>query len=113
MSEIRYYLDENVNPVVAEQLRLWEIDTVSVRDMEQLGDDDRSHLARATELGRVLVTHDQDFLRLATENTNHAGIVFAPQYGATIGGWLRQLRKLHQSTTAEAMAGQVRFVSVS
>lgn len=64
MSEIRFYLDENMNPAIAEQLAKSDIDVVTVRDIEQLGDRDINHLQRATEMGRVLCTHDTDFLKL-------------------------------------------------
>jgi hypothetical protein len=61
---------------------------------------------------RVLCTQDQDFLRLAKVNYEHAGIAFGVQYGATIGGWVRALRDLHATTTAEEMQQQVRFLNV-
>lgn len=112
MTRIQFYLDENVNPVIAEQLTRFGIDAVSVRDLEQLGDSDESHLQRATKMRRVLCTHDQDFLRLASETTKHSGIVFAENYGATIGGWVRALRQIHSEFESENMQGQVKFISV-
>lgn len=78
MSEIRFYLDENMNPVIAEQLARHGIDVVTVRDLGELGDDDPNHLRRATELGRVLCTHDTDFFEIAVQNTEHEGIVYVP-----------------------------------
>lgn len=62
---IRLYFDESVEVVIAEQLRNKGIDTVTVRDLELLGDSDINHLRRATEMGRVLCTYDADFLELA------------------------------------------------
>lgn len=62
---IRVYIDENLSPKIAEQLRLRGVDSVSVRDTGGLGDKDRDHLTRATREGRVLVTADADFLRMA------------------------------------------------
>lgn len=111
MSELRFYLDENVPTEVARQLRAAGIDTVSTRDLEVLGDDDPSHLARATALGRVLCTHDQDFLRLAAEGWQHTGIAFVPQAGASIGGWVRALRALHARFEAEQLRDRVTFLS--
>ena len=88
---IRLYLDENLSPKIADQLKLRGIDAVSVRDLETLGESDESHLARATRLGRVLVTSDVDFLRFAAEGINHTGIVFGVQSEHTIGDWVRKL----------------------
>ena len=63
-SDIRLYFDESVQVAVAEQMRNRGIDAVTVRDLGLLGDADANHLQRASEMGRVLCTYDQDFLRL-------------------------------------------------
>jgi len=112
LSKIRFYLDENVNPVVVEQLARLDVEAISVRDLDELGDSDISHLQRATKMGYVLCTHDQDFLRLAAETTDHNGIIFADHYEATIGGWVRALRRLHGEVNAEDIQGQVKYISV-
>ncbi|MEP7293363.1 MAG: DUF5615 family PIN-like protein [Chloroflexota bacterium] len=112
MSKIRFYLDENVQVEVAPQLVQHGIEAVSVKTLEKLGDSDTNHLQRAIAMGYVLCTYDQDFLRLAAEGADHAGIVFGEQYQATIGGWVRKLCQLHSETSAEEMIGQVRFVSL-
>jgi len=88
---IRLYLDENLSPKIAEQLKLRGIDAVSVRDLGRLGESDESHLERATRLGRVLVTSDVDFLRLAAEGIDHAGIVFGVQADHSLGDWVKKL----------------------
>jgi hypothetical protein len=59
----------------------------------------------------VLCTYDTDFLALARQGIEHAGIVFAPQRKATIGGWVREIRALHGRLSAEALRGQVVFLS--
>ena len=79
VSEIKFYLDENVPVAVAEQLGRWEIDAVSAMSLGQLGDSDINHLQRAAMMERVLCTHDQDFLRMHAEGIQHAGIAFAKQ----------------------------------
>jgi predicted nuclease of predicted toxin-antitoxin system len=55
---VRLYLDENLSPRIAIQLRQRGVDAVSVRDLDVLGDDGVSHLERATRMGRALVTTD-------------------------------------------------------
>jgi predicted nuclease of predicted toxin-antitoxin system len=88
---IRLYLDENLSPKIGEQLKLRGIDAVTVRDLGTLGSSDESHLERATRLGRVLVTSDVDFLRLAVEGNNHCGIVFGIQGDHSMGDWVKKL----------------------
>lgn len=90
-ADIRLYLDENLSPKIAEQLKLRGIDAVSVRELGKLGGSDESHLERATRLGRVLVTSDVDFLRFASEGINHAGIVFGAQADHSMGDWVKKL----------------------
>ncbi|MBI1294211.1 hypothetical protein GC175_04545 [bacterium] len=88
---IRLYLDENLSPRIAEQLRLRGIDAISVRELGYLGDSDENHLERATRLGRVLVTADTDFLRLAADGVHHTGIIFGLQAAHSTGDWVRKL----------------------
>lgn len=112
MSQIRFYLDENVPTAVEVQLKRVEIDVVSARSLATLSDEDKSHLQRATEMQRVLCTHDTDFIELAKQFSDHHGIVWASHHQATVGGWVKALRQLHSESTAEAMGGQVRYINV-
>lgn len=111
MSEIRFYLDENMPPAIAKQLLSDGIDAITVRDLDELGDSDTNHLQRATQLGRALCTHDADFLRLDSEGIDHAGIVFISQYRTSIGAIVKALRELHKNVTAEEINGQVEFLN--
>jgi predicted nuclease of predicted toxin-antitoxin system len=44
MSAIRFYLDENISPQIAAQLKQRGIDAITTKEIDQLGDDDRNHL---------------------------------------------------------------------
>jgi hypothetical protein len=110
-SDLKLYFDESVELAVSEQLAAGGLDVVSAHSLEVLGDDDRNHLERATALRRVLCTYDADFLRLASEGVEHAGIIFAPQQKASIGRWVREIRALHARLHAEDVLGQVIFLS--
>lgn len=110
MSRPRFYLDENV-PVAVEAQSLGRgVDVLSARTAAALGESDPQHLARSTALGRVLCTHDADFLRLAAQGVEHAGIAFAASRMVGIGAWVRAIRRLHQEWDAEALRGRVVFV---
>ena len=95
MTEIQFYFDESVELAVSEQLAVSGINVVSAHSLQQLGDSDASHLTRASQLGQVLCTYDQDFLRLATKGSIHKGIIFAQQQRASIGGWVREIQAIH------------------
>lgn len=84
-ARIRFYLDENVQTFIAEQLKRRGIEVVTVRELGLLGDEDINHLERAAQMGYVLCTHDSDYVDLAADGREHAGIVFGQQHKHTIG----------------------------
>ena len=106
---VSLYLDENLSPKIAEQLQRRGIDAVSVRELSLLGDTDVNHLERATEMGRVLVTTDVDFLRLAATGTPHAGIIFGKQQDHSFGDWVKNLELLCFIYTSKDMANHVEY----
>lgn len=110
MAEVRFYLDENVPLEVAPQLALSGIDVVSAHSEARLGDADADHLRRASADGRVLCTHDQDFLRLAAQGIDHSGIVFLPQVQGGVGEWVRGLRAIHARLDKMSAGGRVIFL---
>jgi predicted nuclease of predicted toxin-antitoxin system len=112
LSDLRFYFDESVELAVSVQLAAGGLDVVSAYSIGKLGDADPTHLERATALGRVLCTYDNDFLRLARAGAQHAGIIFAQQEKASIGGWVRELHALHARLSAEDAAGQIIFLSM-
>jgi len=107
---IRLYLDENVQIVVATQLRRKGIEVVTVRDLGLLGDKDENHLRRATEMGYVLCTHDDDYLILAANGMEHAGIVFGIQETHTIGDWVKGLELIHGVYTDDEMLNHIEYL---
>lgn len=51
---IRLYLDENLSPRIASQLRRRGVDVVTVHDLGVAGDTDENRPERTTRLQRVL-----------------------------------------------------------
>lgn len=107
---LRFYLDENVPVRIADQLRTRNIDVVTVRDLELLGDADENHLACATEMGRVLCTYDFDFVELASRGIEHAGIVIGQMDAHYIGEWVRWLELMHAVYTSDEMRNHIEFL---
>lgn len=70
---MRYLLDENIHPAVAESAWEHDVDVVSVVDLRRRGRTDREQLAFAAEQDRVLVTRNRgDYLHW-TREFYHAG----------------------------------------
>lgn len=75
-TKVRFYLDENVQVAIAEQLKRRAIEVLTVRDLDLLGDEDINHFERAIEMGYVLCTHDADFVEFAASGIQHMGLIF-------------------------------------
>lgn len=108
--EIRFYLDENMPVVISTQLIRRGIDVVTVRDLGLLGDSDISHLDRATKMGRVLCTHDTDYVDLAGQEVHHAGIILGQQHRHTIGDWVRFLTLVFAVYEPGEMVDRIEYV---
>lgn len=104
-SELAYYFDESVEPAVSEQLAAGGLDVVSAHNLDLLGHDDRTHLARATDMGRVLCAYEADFLRLASAGVQHNGIIYAQQRKASIGGWVKAIGRCRLAFHPEIWLG--------
>jgi hypothetical protein len=61
-------------------------------------------------MGRVLVTSDTDFLVMASEGTEHAGIVFGVQENLSIGDWVNGLELIAAVYTPEDMLNHVEYL---
>ncbi len=108
--KIRFHLDENVNGAVANGLRLRGIDVTTTREAGLIGAADNKHLAYAESENRIVVTHDDDFLRLVGRNLSHPGIVYAHPRRCTIGRLVHGLVVLWRNQTQETMRGRVEFI---
>jgi len=73
---IRFHLDEHVDPAIATALRRAGIDVTTTVEAGLRTKNDEAQLQFARTEGRVIVTRDQDFLRLAAQMGDHRGIVF-------------------------------------
>lgn len=107
---LRYLVDEHVAKAVATGLWKRGIDVVTIAEVGRLGAEDEDLLAFAEEEGRVMVTQDRDFLRLAAQMSgDHPGVVYAPQ-GRSIGELVRLLDLLAQVSDTEEMRGRVEYI---
>lgn len=106
---VRFYLDEHIPSAVAEGLRQRGIEVRTLVEMGRLGAQDKEPLAHARRDGWVLVTHDDDFLRLAAEGAAHAGIVYVPR-GRSIGDIVRGLVRIARASSGEELHQQIRFL---
>lgn len=110
MAALRFYLDENIPVAVADQLIRRNIGAVTVRDLETLGDADQNHLRRASEMGCVLCTFDTDYVQLAAEYPEHAGIIIGQPEKHRIGEWVKGLTLYHAVYSSEEMQNRLEYL---
>ena len=109
MAEVRFYADEHIPKAVIRGLRERGIDILGVADAGLVGADDITHLRRARSEQRVIVTQDDDFLRIAAAGESHAGIVYAPQH-TSVRALIHGLLLIQRVLDAEEIAGHIEFL---
>jgi len=107
---IRFHLDEHISALVAAGLRRRNIDVTTTADPGLIGAADLAHIEFAASSGRVLVTQDDDFLRMHAQGAAHAGIAYCQQQSRSAGEVLRRLILIHDLLSPEEMAGKVEFL---
>jgi predicted nuclease of predicted toxin-antitoxin system len=107
-----FVLDENVASAVANGLRRVVVEAVTLVEIGRLGLPDPDQLQWAFEQGRVVVTHDEDYVSLAYSRAVHAGVGYCHQekYRGRPGALIRRILQLHAETEAEEWANRVVFL---
>lgn len=109
-SKLRFYLDENMDPEIAAQLRRRGIDALSARGEGMLTTPDYAQLEYAVINGRVLCTKDSGFANPANWHVEHHGIAYFPNRNPRIGYAVNALEDLFRAETAESMRNSLRYL---
>ena len=107
---IRFHLDENCDPRIAAGLRLHGVDVTTTPEAGLLKASDEEQLAYAVAHGRVVVTQDTDFLRIAAAGHESPGIAFSPAQGRSLGQVIRALLLIWELYEPEEMRNRVEFL---
>ncbi|MYE26245.1 MAG: hypothetical protein F4X87_03310 [Chloroflexi bacterium] len=108
--KIRFYLDENMDPKISEQLRRRGLDALSARDVGLLNVADGVQLRFAAAHGRVLCSKDSDFADPANWVVKHDGIAYFPDRSVSIGYAINALLELYRKETAENLKNSLRYL---
>ena len=108
------YMDVHVPAAVTLGLRRRGLDILTSQEDETRTFDDDSLLARATALGRALLSQDADLLRIAqerqAEGVPFSGVIFAHQQGLSIGQVIDDLHLLATCCAADELANKVTYL---
>lgn len=107
---IRFHLDEHCSKALAEGLRRRGIDVITTLDAALQSARDDDHLAFARAEGRVVFTHDPDFLRLHAAQVPHAGLVYCHPQARTLGQIIRGLVLIWDVYEPEEMHNRVEYL---
>jgi predicted nuclease of predicted toxin-antitoxin system len=107
---ICFHLDEHISAGIAAGLRRRNIDVTTAAEAGLTCVTDSTHLEFAASSGRVVVTQDDDFLRLHAQGVSHAGIAYCQQQSMSVGEMLRRLILIHDLLSPGEMAGRVEFL---
>ena len=96
--------------MVAQALRLRHIDVTTAQDADLLSASDEEHVRFARHGGRVVVTHDRDFLRLSAQGVEHAGIAYGHVHARAPRALVHALLRLSHLSSGEELRNRVVFL---
>lgn len=71
---------------------------------------DATQFAYAQSTGRVIFTHDEDFLALASQSKQHTGIVFCKLQARSIGQIIQSLDLIWEVLDASEMNNNIEYL---
>jgi predicted nuclease of predicted toxin-antitoxin system len=113
---LRLYFDHNVRRPVSEGLRLRAVDLLTAWEDESHRLQDPELLDRATSLGRVLFSQDEDLLAEAAQRQrtgrDFAGVIYAHQMSLSVRDCIDQLELVAKACEPEELRGRVLFLPI-
>lgn len=107
------YMDVHVPLAITEGLRRRSIDVLRSQEDGTSEWEDEPLLARATEVGRLLFSQDQDFLQISAQWQHSGrpflGLLYAPQ-GASIGRLVEDIELIAKCAEAVELSNRVTYL---
>jgi len=114
---VSLYFDSQVQYAIARQLVRRDVDVLTARNDGTDAAPDEQILARATALGRVLFTRDNDFLAMARrqqrEGVPFSGVIYAHLERLSIGRCVEDLELIAKVLEPEELANEVRYLPLN
>jgi hypothetical protein len=111
---IRLYTDVHVPFAITGELELRGVNVLTSQTDKTTELDDSHLLARATSVGRVLFTQDDDLLSVASDlqqkGTLFAGLIYAHQLRIGIGQCVADIELIAKATDPEDWVNRVEFL---
>ena len=111
---IALYMDVHIPKAITVGLRFRGVDVLTAQEDNATELDDPALLDRASSLGRVLFTFDDDLLAEAhkrqSENITFAGLIYIHLLAVSIGPCIEDLEIIAKAAEAEDFASRVEFL---
>jgi len=111
---IRLYLDHHVPRAILLALRIGGVDVLTALEDAATEFSDSELLTRASALGRVLFSQDDDLLREAVRrqraNVAFAGVIYAHQLRVAIGVCVSDLTLIAQAAEPEDLSNRIQYL---
>jgi hypothetical protein len=108
------YMDVHIPAAITDGLRRNHVDVLTSQEDHTRTAEDEDLLVRATSLGRLLFTYDEDFLTIAAawqhSSKHFPGILFAAQTGMSIGRTIADIQLIAEVCSPEEIADQVVYL---
>lgn len=107
----RFHLDECLHVGIAKGLRLRDRDCTTTKDADLISSTDTQQWEFANQEGRIIITADQDFLRMAATDNNHPGIIYwTKSTDEHFGQLVRQIDELCFTKPAADFHGKIQYL---
>ena len=110
---VSLYFDQHVLKAIRRGLRARQVDVITAQEDGTSDWNDERLLDRATELGRVLFTQDEDFLVIfahrQASDIPFGGVIFAPQLGISNRQAIEDLELFAKTTEPSEAANQLLY----
>lgn len=111
---IKLYFDQHVRRAITTGLRIRDVDVLTAFEDDMHEAPDSLLLDRASELGRVLFSQDDDLLKEAAHRQTtaqfFAGLIYAHQLGIGVGQCVEELELLSKLSEPNALENSVVFL---
>lgn len=111
---LRFYFDQHVPGPIRSGLRRGGIDVITAEDDASKNLDDELLLARATSLGRIMVSNDRDFLAITArwmhEGRHFAGLAFLTAQDISYSKAIEDLTLIAEVYSGEEMVDRIEYL---
>ncbi|MBX3292042.1 MAG: DUF5615 family PIN-like protein [Acidobacteria bacterium] len=108
------YTDVNVTGAIVASLRLRGIDVLTSSEDGTRRFSDKKLLDRATELGRILYTHDDDLVKEAVRRLRigklFSGVIYSHQLWSPVNRCAEDIQLIAESIDSNELTGVLEFI---